>query len=179
MNAIIDKQQERVNPIDAEFKEILNGPSIIQESIKRSGKLNMLLPLETMDVIIDKMMEIAFARRKRREPVGMRFRLKTQLDSSQIWRSYFKSLCDYADFFTDIAKQQKESTGIRTDVRGKAAQLGVFIANESADLETEQRVILGTVDEEGVQKYLAIRKEMSIATELLRACVVRATQNLI
>lgn len=179
MNAVIDKQQAHENPIDAEFKEVLRGPRIIKESRGRSGKLNMLLPLETMDVIIDVIMDIAFKRRKRREPEGMRFRLKIQLDSSQIWRSYFEALCEYADFFTDIAKKQRLSAGVRADIRERATQLGVFLANESVDLENEEREILATVGAEDMQKYLEIIKQMNSATEIFRACIVRVTQNLI
>lgn len=179
MNAVIDKQQAHENPIDAEFKELLRGPRIIKESRGRSGKLNMLLPLETMNVIIDVIMDIAFKRRKRKEPEGMRFRLKIQLDSSQIWRSYFDALCEYADFFTDIAKKHRVSAGIRSDVRERATSLGVFIANESTDLNDEERGILATMGAEDMQKYLAIRTEMYSNTEIFRACVVRITQNLI
>lgn len=179
MNAVIDKQQSHENPIDAEFKELLKGPSIIKESMKRSGKLNMLLPLETMDVVIDAMMDIAFQRRKRRVPEGMRFRLKIQLDSSRVWQLYFMALCDYADFFTDIAKKQRAPAGVRADVREGATRLGVFLANESVDLETEEREILATVNAEDMQKYLKIIRKMNGATEIFRACIVRVTQNLI
>jgi len=179
MSAVIDKQQVHENPIDAEFKELLKGPRIIKESRRRSGKLNMLLPLETMDVVIDAIMDIAFKRRKRREPEGVRFRLKMQFDSSQIWRSYFEALCEYADFFMDIAKKQRVSVGVRADVREKITTLGAFLANESVDLENEEREILATVGAEDMQKYLEIIKQMNSATEIFRACIVRVTQNLI